>query len=254
MSEHLSGNISQRIRDLRREHNLTQEQLADITGVTKSTISRIENGDSVTDDIALTLAKYFGVSLDYLFGITDDPEPINYDLKSLGLSTDAAKKLYTGEVDADVVNLLIEHSLFGEFTRTISFYFSDIMAKANAVQNTIYDEISNIVSSMKDDNAEICSADISRQKTPFYEMDIARIENMFSEIIKDIKAGFNHNQRKEEKETREIVSALEKSIGKQNLALRRLNAERMAIGVVDVICSRHTLTEEMKTNLVKRNC
>lgn len=250
LSEHLPGNISERIRDLRKEHNLTQEQLAEITGVGKSTISRIEKGDSVTDDIALTLAKYFGVSLDYLFGVTDDTEPVNYDLKSLGLSTAAAKKLYTGEVDADVVNLLIEHKLFGEFTRAISFYFSDVMAKAFAAQNTLYDEISNIVSLIQNENAEKCSADISMNKVPVYEMNITRIKAIFSEIIEDIKADFNHNQHKEEKETREIVSFLEKSVGKTNLALRRLNAERMANGVVMAICSRHTLSEEMKTNLV----
>ena len=84
----LSGNVAEWVRDLRRENNLSMEQLGKAVNVDKSTVSRIENGELFKCDIALSLAEYFGVSTDYLFGLTDDKSPVNYDLKKLGISSD----------------------------------------------------------------------------------------------------------------------------------------------------------------------
>lgn len=53
------------LRELRREKNLTQEQLAEMLGVTNRSISRWENGASMPDfDLVMELADYFDVSLE----------------------------------------------------------------------------------------------------------------------------------------------------------------------------------------------
>lgn len=246
MSEYLQGNISERIRDLRRKNNLTQEQLADMLGIHKATISRIENGDSVTDEIALSIAKHFGVSLDFLFGVTDDPEPVNFDLKALGLSTAAAKKLYTGEVDSDIVNLFIENGKFGDFCKLISLYYGDVNASAYTAANTIYDEISEIVGNIDSDAA----TDIEFLKASEYEADETRIQNMFLDILRDIKSGLDSNVEKTQKQTKEIVAGIEKSVGKQNIALRRINAEKLAVAVVEILENRYEITEDERENLI----
>ena len=54
---------------LRKEKKITQEELADFIGVTKASVSKWENGQSMPDILLLPqLATYFGVTLDALFG------------------------------------------------------------------------------------------------------------------------------------------------------------------------------------------
>ncbi len=71
-----------RLRDLRRENNLTGEQLGKIIGVKQTTISRWEAGQVIpTQSNLKKLAAYFHVSSDYLLGLTDEREPYKKPLK-----------------------------------------------------------------------------------------------------------------------------------------------------------------------------
>lgn len=58
---------------LRSEHNLSQQRLADLIGVSQSTIAQIEkNRNEATAATIRKLAQFFGVSADYLLGLEDD--------------------------------------------------------------------------------------------------------------------------------------------------------------------------------------
>ena len=58
-----------RLKELRKEKKLTQEELAGEIGVSKITILRWENGErQIKPDKAQALADYFGVSVGYLLG------------------------------------------------------------------------------------------------------------------------------------------------------------------------------------------
>ena len=108
--EYLPGTIGERIRDLRKEAKLNQDEFAEIIGISRSTLGDIElDKRSISSATALEIAKYFNVSVDFVLAKTDNPKVINYDLKVLGLTQESAYKLYTGQVDAGVLNLLIEH-------------------------------------------------------------------------------------------------------------------------------------------------
>lgn len=53
------------LKELRKEKQLTQEQLAEILGVTNRSISRWENGVNMPDfDLVVELANYYDVSID----------------------------------------------------------------------------------------------------------------------------------------------------------------------------------------------
>jgi len=68
--------IPDRLIKLRKEAGLTQQKLADILHVKKHSISAYERGhNEPPDDIKIMIARHFGVSIDYLLGITDDPVP-----------------------------------------------------------------------------------------------------------------------------------------------------------------------------------
>lgn len=63
----------QRIKDLREDNDLRQEDTAKIFNMHKTTYCRYEQGISTpTLDIVVQLAKYYKVSIDYIAGLTND--------------------------------------------------------------------------------------------------------------------------------------------------------------------------------------
>lgn len=63
-----------RLKELRKEKKLTQQELADTFQVSKRTVQYWENGESqIKPDKAQALADYFGVNLAFLLGFTDSP-------------------------------------------------------------------------------------------------------------------------------------------------------------------------------------
>lgn len=66
-------NYYKRIKDLREDHDLTQKQVAEILQTSQSYYAQYENGHrQITIDRLVTLADYYGVSLDYLAGRTNE--------------------------------------------------------------------------------------------------------------------------------------------------------------------------------------
>ena len=66
-------NLSDNIIRLRRERKITQEELADFLGVTKASVSKWENAQSVPDILLLLqLAAFFDITIDELIGY--DPQ------------------------------------------------------------------------------------------------------------------------------------------------------------------------------------
>lgn len=61
-----------RLRDLREDHDKTQQQIADILGTSQTMYARYERGaNELPLRHLLTLAEYYGVSTDYLLGRSD---------------------------------------------------------------------------------------------------------------------------------------------------------------------------------------
>lgn len=66
----------ERIRDLRIDRGLTQAQVAKLLHVKQNTYSQYEIGElNYPLDAVVTLAEYYGVSVDYLVGLTDETAP-----------------------------------------------------------------------------------------------------------------------------------------------------------------------------------
>ena len=62
-----------RLKELRKEKKFSQKEIAEALGVNEKTVFRWENGEStIKSDKAQALADYFGVSVGYLLGYSDD--------------------------------------------------------------------------------------------------------------------------------------------------------------------------------------
>ena len=67
--------ISKRLKQLREDAGLSQSKIGQLVGVPQSSIYRYEQGQSTPSPKTFRwYADYFDVSLDYLFGRTDEPK------------------------------------------------------------------------------------------------------------------------------------------------------------------------------------
>ena len=72
------------IKELRKETGMTQEELGEKLGVIKQTVSSWEKGISeVNNDTLITLSRLFGVSTDYLLGLSGGEKHMKNRLKEL---------------------------------------------------------------------------------------------------------------------------------------------------------------------------
>lgn len=66
----------QRLRDLRDDHDKTQQEIADVLNMHRSVYRRYESGERETPAwVVVKLAEYYHVSTDYLLGRANDPTP-----------------------------------------------------------------------------------------------------------------------------------------------------------------------------------
>ena len=193
--EYLPGGIKARLEDLRNRRKLTLKELAEKASVDYSTLSRIENGNvkKVGDDVLLKLSAFFGVSTDFLLGITDVPDKKNYTIEELGLTPDAARNLYTGVVDSRVINLLLAHPDFGTLSNRIADYLDDTMAAGIAAQNQLYDSVSDLMMRIGKEEKPLRQAAITQSKEAkslrrkLYADELAQIESLFKSILTSMK-------------------------------------------------------------------
>ncbi len=68
--------MNTRLKELREDHDLTQEQCAKIAYIAKNSYIRYEKGERIPplDTIAI-FAKYYKTSIDYIARLTDEKKP-----------------------------------------------------------------------------------------------------------------------------------------------------------------------------------
>jgi len=65
-----------RLRDMREDHDLSQDKLAEYLGIAQTQYSRYERGvRAIPVDLLIRLAVLYKTSTDYLLGLTDNPKP-----------------------------------------------------------------------------------------------------------------------------------------------------------------------------------
>ena len=109
---------AERLKDLRvSDRKLTLEELAEQTGLSRSALSNYEkDGGAEISPYAVTrLAKFYGVSSDYLLGLTENKNHPNTALSELHLSDSAIDILTSGTLNPRLLSELICHPAFRRF-------------------------------------------------------------------------------------------------------------------------------------------
>lgn len=62
-----------RIRELREDRDLKQKDIADVLNCSQRVYSNYERGElDIPTDVLIKLSRHYGVSVDYILGLTDD--------------------------------------------------------------------------------------------------------------------------------------------------------------------------------------
>ncbi len=120
--------IPERLKDLRVERHLTLEQLAAETGLSKSALGKYESDDykDISPFAIATLANFYGVSADYLMGLTETKNHPNTALHELHLSDDMIDVLRSGKLNNRLLCEMVTHEGFRRFLVDAEIYIDRI--------------------------------------------------------------------------------------------------------------------------------
>ena len=122
--------IQERLKDLRVERGLTLEQLAEQTQLSKSALGSYEADEykDISHYALIKLAKFYGVTADYLLGLSEMKNHPNADLADLRLSDDMIDLLKSGRIDTALLCELAAHPDFMKLLADIQIYVEGIAA------------------------------------------------------------------------------------------------------------------------------
>ena len=120
--------IQERLKDLRVECGLTLEQLAEQTHLSKSALGSYEAEDfkDISHYALIKLAKFYGVTADYLLGLSETKNHPNADLADLCLSDDMIELLKSGRIDTALLCELAAHPDFVKLLADIQIYVGGV--------------------------------------------------------------------------------------------------------------------------------
>ena len=138
--------IQERLKDLRVvDRGLSLEQLAEQTGLSKSALGKYESEDfkDISPFAIVTLAKFYGVSTDYLLGLTEQKNHPDTALSELhlNLSDDAIEVLKNGKFNKRLLSEMLCHPDFQRMMLDAEIFVDQIadmrINDMNAVLETV---------------------------------------------------------------------------------------------------------------------
>ena len=233
----LPGTVRQRLADLMKYHKVSQTDLALKIGCGDSLLSRFLTGktDKIGDENIIRIAR-----------VTNVPDRKNYEIDELGLSAQAARNLYTGKVNAQVVNRLLESPRFAELTYILEQYFNYTIASGFAAQNQLYATLANLTrSTVQTDAAKEAAKDIRRLRAPAYQADLATIEAQFMAAVKEVKKEIGHDFTVQQALTKEAAERMFTELTKgQDMENPKVTPEQVTELIIDSVAGMDGVNQE----------
>ena len=186
----------ERLTDLRREHNLTLEQVSEQTGIVKSTLSNYENDKKPDINLGALekLAALYGVGLDYLLGLTENKKHSGTSLADLHLSDDAVDVLSSGKVNNRLLSELITHPEFARLMADMEIYVDGVVSMQIRNLNSLLESARTAILEKyhpKEDNTLLTLKAAQIDEDEYF----ARVVNDDMErILKELKQAHSNDQ------------------------------------------------------------
>ena len=119
----IGATIGARLQHLQNRKGMKDTELAKVLCIDKATLKRIKDGETekVSSKVIIDAAQHFGVSTDFLLGLTDVPDAMNYPVEEFGLTASAARAILSEDVHMEMLNLLLENQRFCQLTHTMHY-------------------------------------------------------------------------------------------------------------------------------------
>jgi transcriptional regulator with XRE-family HTH domain len=132
--------LQEKLRDLRDERKLPLSDLAGATKIPLSTLQRTEGREDIQVGYPTihALAKFYDVSTDYLFGLTDNRQHRHIEVDALRLSDEAIEVLTSGKLNNRLLSELIAHPDFPQMLKSIEIYIDRKVLPQMNTMNAMY--------------------------------------------------------------------------------------------------------------------
>ena len=139
----VATSIQERLWELRKDKGLNLEELSKLTGISKSALGSYEKEDfkEINHGNLITLADFYGVSVDYLLCRTENREQINTPLTELHLNDEMVALLKSGRINNRLLCELATHKDFIKFLADIEIYVDGIATMQIQNLNTLVDTV-----------------------------------------------------------------------------------------------------------------
>lgn len=119
----------ERLKDLRvNDRKLTLDQLAEATGLARSTLGNYESNEfkDISPLSIVTLAQFYGVSTDYLLGLSEQKNHPDAAVLDLHLSDEMLDILRSGKINNRLLCEIVTHKEFRRLLADIEIYVDRI--------------------------------------------------------------------------------------------------------------------------------
>lgn len=130
----------EKLKDLRIENGLSLEQLANATGISKSALASYESDSEreIGSYNLSTLAKFYGVSSDYLLGLAETRQASSLSTDSLRISDDAIKVLQSGAYNPLLLSEILTNENFLKLMIDAEIYVDGSVSDQYNFYNKLY--------------------------------------------------------------------------------------------------------------------
>ena len=120
--------IQEKLKDLRIEKGLSLQELAEQTGISRASLGNYETDDykEITHKSILILADFYGVSCDYLLGMTENREQHPFPVDELGLDDETVELLKNGKYNMRLICEMLKHPDFINFMSDMEIYVDNL--------------------------------------------------------------------------------------------------------------------------------
>ena len=123
----LNLSIGDRLRELREDMELSQENVANELGIALGTISKYENiidmdPGPISSENIVKLAKLYNVSADYLLGLTENKNGSNTPISDLHLSDPAIQVLRSQIYNNALISEILTHPSYYDYITDLELY------------------------------------------------------------------------------------------------------------------------------------
>ncbi|SFE18069.1 helix-turn-helix domain-containing protein [Peptostreptococcus sp. D1] len=187
--------LQERLKDLRVAHNLNLEELAKLTGISKSALGNYENDDykEINHGNLVTLAQFYNVSTDYLLCLTENKNHPNTELTNLHLSDDMIDLLLSGSINNRLLCEIATHDKFKELMADTEIFVDGIATgRFNNLNTSLENVRTEIISQNPDIEEDVPLKTLLAAQISEEDFFCHITHKIWNSIIKDICK--NHEQ------------------------------------------------------------